>query len=139
MSTVSVLRTVGSGPHRAAAEPAEAGFATLVVLGLAGALLAFGALLASLGAVAVARHRAAAAADLAALAAAGHLLEGTERACRVASALARGQGATLLSCTSDGTTVTVVAGVRPPGHLGRLGAARSIARAGQAEPPRVVR
>jgi len=42
-----------------------------VVLGLAGALLAFGALLACLGAVAVARHRAAAAADLAALAAAG--------------------------------------------------------------------
>ena len=139
MSRVSVLRTVGSGPNRRAAEPAEAGFATLVVLGLAGALLAFGGLLASLGAVAVARHRAAAAADLAALAAAGHMLEGTERACRVASALAHGQGATLVSCASDGTTVTVVAEVRPPGHLGRLGAARSIARAGFADPPRVLR
>ena len=139
MSKASVLHAVGAGPHPRAVEPAEAGFATLVVLGLAGALLAFGGLLASLGAVAVARHRAAAAADLAALAAAEHLLEGTERACRVASALARGQGATLLSCASDGTTVTVVAEVRPPGHLGRLGAARSIARAGLAEPPRVAR
>ena len=134
-----MLRTVGTGPHRTAAEPAEAGFATLVVLGLAGALLAFGGLLASLGAVAVARHRAAAAADLAALAAAGRLLEGAERACRVASAVARGQGATLLSCAWDGPTVTVVAEVRPPGHLGRLGAARSIARAGSADPPWVVR
>ena len=130
---------MGLGPHRTAAELAEAGFATLVVLGLAGALLAFGGLLASLGAVAVARHRAAAAADLAALAAAGHLLEGTGRACGAASAVARGQRATLLSCTSDGTTVTVVAEVRPPGPLGRLGAARSIARAGPAAPPRVLR
>ena len=111
-------------------EPAEAGFATIVVLGLAGALLAFGALLASLGAVAVARHRAAAAADLAALAAAGHLIDGTDQACSAASSVARDQGATLLTCISDGRTVTVVAEARPPGSLGRLGAARSTARAG---------
>ena len=127
------------GPYAAVDGPGEAGFATIVVLGLAGALLAFGALLADLGAVAVARHRAAAAADLAALAAAGHLLEGPGRACSAASALARSQGATLLSCASDGTTVTVVAEVRPPGPLGRLGAARSTARAGPASPRRVLR
>ena len=126
-------------PHRTVAEPPEAGFATIVVLGLAGALLAFGALLACLGAVAVARHRAAAAADLAALAAAGHLLEGTARACSVASAVALGQAARVLSCASDGTTVTVVAEVRPPGSLGRLGAARSTARAASVGARRVIR
>lgn len=126
------MSTRFSGSPRTAVEPAEAGFATIVVLGLAGALLAFGALLACLGAVAVARHRAAAAADLAALAAAGHLLEGTARACSVAAAVARGQAATLLSCVSDGTTVTIVAEVRPPGSLGQLGAARSTARAARA-------
>ncbi len=123
-----------SSRRRRCVEAAQDGFATLVVLGLAGALLAFGALLASLGAVAVARHRAAASADLAALAAAGHLLEGTDRACSVASTVARGQGATLLSCTSDAVSVRVVAEVRPPGSLGRLGAARSTARAGPSSP-----
>ena len=133
------MSTRFTGPHRTVVEPAEAGFATIVVLGLAGALLAFGALLACLGAVAVARHRAAAAADLAALAAAGHLLEGTARACSVASAVARGQAATLLSCASDGTTVTVVAEVRPPGSLGRLGAARSTARAASVGAGTVIR
>ena len=125
--------------HRTVAEPPEAGFATIVVLGLAGALLAFGALLACLGAVAVARHRAAAAADLAALAAAGHRLEGTARACSVASAVALGQAARVLSCASDGTTVTVVAEVRPPGSLGRLGAARSTARAASVGAGTVIR
>lgn len=119
--------------------PGEAGFATIVVLGLAGILLAFGALLASLGAVAVARHRAAAAADLAALAAAGDLLEGIGRACSAASTVARGQGTTLLSCASDGRTVTVVAEVRPSGPLGRLGVARSTARAGPASQRRILR
>ena len=133
------MSTRFTGPHRLVAEPAEAGFATIVVLGLAGALLAFGALLACLGAVAVARHRAAAAADLAALAAAGHLLEGTARACSLAAAVARGQAATLLSCASDGTTVTVVAEVRPPGSLGQLGAARSTARAASVGAGTVIR
>ena len=133
------MSTRFTGPPRTAVEPAEAGFATILVLGLAGALLAFGALLACLGAVAVARHRAAAAADLAALAAAGHLLEGAARACSVAAAVARGQAATLLSCVSDGTTVTIVAEVRPPGSLGQLGAARSTARAASVGAGTVIR
>lgn len=129
------LRSRIAGHPRQSA--ADSGFATIVVLGLAGALLSFGALLATLGAVAVARHRAGAAADLAALAAAGHLLEGAGPACSAASRVAGAQGASVLSCSLDGEAVTVVAEVRPAGSLGRFGAARSTARAGPGRSPGV--
>lgn len=106
------------------------GFVTVAVLGLAMALLAFGGLLAALGAVAVARHRAAAAADLSALAAAGHVLEGPSGACAAAARVARAQAAALVTCTTIGSTVEVRVRVTPPGPIGRLGAATSTAIAG---------
>lgn len=62
----------------------EAGFVTVAVAGLTLVLVAFSAVVATLGAVAVDRHRAAAAADLAALAGAGHVLDGPARACGAA-------------------------------------------------------
>jgi secretion/DNA translocation related TadE-like protein len=106
----------------------DAGFATVAVAGLALVLMAVTGLVASLGAVAVARHRAAAAADLAALAAAQHALDGT--GCARAASVARAQGAELESCDVQGPVAVVVVRVRPPGRLGELGEARARAAAG---------
>jgi secretion/DNA translocation related TadE-like protein len=102
----------------------EGGFVTVAVVGLAAVLVAVGALLATLGTVAVARHRAAAAADLAALAGARHLLDGT--ACDAARRVVQAEPAVLEDCRADGTSVTVRVGVR----VGALGTARARARAG---------
>ena len=102
----------------------DAGFVTVAVLGLTTVLLAVSAVLVTLGVVAVARHRAASAADLAALAGARHLVDGT--ACAVARRAALAQGAALVSCRSDGLGVTVVTSVA----VGPLGTARARARAG---------
>ncbi|MFD0367207.1 Rv3654c family TadE-like protein [Streptomyces sp. NPDC127114] len=57
----------------------------------------FGAVLA-LGQAVAARHRAGAAADLAALAAAGRTLWGEQDACAAAARVAAAQGATLVRC-----------------------------------------
>jgi len=102
----------------------EGGFATLAVLGLAGVLLAVTVLLATLGTVGVARHRAASAADLAALASARHLLDGTS--CPAAARVAAAQSAVLLGCRVGTGSVTVEVAVR----VGSLGTARARARAG---------
>ena len=108
----------------------DAGTATALVLGLTAVLLLCGTVATALAAVAVARHRAASAADLSALAAASGLLRGPEVACERARALAAEAGASLVSCRVDGDRVEVVARVRPPGALGRLGAASVRAAAG---------
>jgi secretion/DNA translocation related TadE-like protein len=100
------------------------GFVTVAVIGLAALLLGVAALLATLGTVAVARHRAAAAADLAALAGARHLLDGTS--CTAAARVAQAQSGELQTCVVDSTSVTVEVGVR----VGSLGVARARARAG---------
>jgi secretion/DNA translocation related TadE-like protein len=74
----------------------------------------FGTLLV-LGQAVVVRHRAAGAADLAALAAADHWTEGTEAACATASRVARAQGTRLVRCEIEGETsdVTAAAGGEP--------------------------
>jgi secretion/DNA translocation related TadE-like protein len=102
----------------------QEGFVTLAVVGLAAVLVATGGLVATLGAVAVARHRAASAADLSALAGARHVLDGT--ACDVAQSVARAQSAVLTGCAVAGSEVTVVAAVKVPG----LGTAQARATAG---------
>ncbi|WP_414496832.1 Rv3654c family TadE-like protein [Streptomyces sp. CRN 30] len=68
----------------------------------------FGAVLA-VGQAFVVRHRAAAAADLAALAAAGHWAEGTAAGCAVAGRIARAQDTRLLRCVIEGDTSDVTA------------------------------
>jgi secretion/DNA translocation related TadE-like protein len=82
-----------------------------------------------LGAAVVARHRAQAAADLAALAAAVLVPAGAESACVQASAVARGMRTRTTECTIDDldVVVTVEAGVG-----GRWGTAHAAARAGPA-------
>ncbi|MCU1596209.1 MAG: pilus assembly protein TadE [Frankiales bacterium] len=106
----------------------DAGFVAIAFAGLVLVLLSAAVVLSALGAVAVARHRAAAAADLAALAGATHVLEGT--ACSAAGGVARAQGATLESCSVEDQDVQVTVTVRPAGRLGELGIARARARAG---------
>ena len=106
------------------AEPPAAGFVTVAVVGLAAVLVGTASLLTTLGVVAVARHRAASAADLAALAGARHLLDGS--ACSVARSVAAAQGAYLVACSAGSDAVSVVAAV----DVGLLGSARARARAG---------
>lgn len=106
-----------------------------MVLGLATVLVGCATVTTALGAVAVARQSAASAADLSALAAAAAVLHGPEVACGRASSLAAQVGARLTSCSVDGDRVDVVAEVRPPGALGRLGAAAVRAAAGPVPRP----
>ncbi|GAA1006757.1 Rv3654c family TadE-like protein [Streptomyces thermogriseus] len=63
----------------------------------------------ALGQAVVGRHRAAGAADLAALAAAGHWAEGPAVACARAERVARAQGARLVRCAIAGDTSDVTA------------------------------
>jgi secretion/DNA translocation related TadE-like protein len=86
-----------------------------------------------LGSVVTARHRAQAAADLAALAAAGRLAQGTDAACAHAVAVAVAMQATVADCVVDGLDIVVAVDVTAAmGRLG-MGAARAVARAGPAE------
>ncbi|MGR6997255.1 Rv3654c family TadE-like protein [Yinghuangia aomiensis] len=78
------------------------------------------------------RHRAAAASDAAALAAAARLDEGASQACAVAADVAARQGAKLTACVINGEFVDVVAEFPPPPMLAPFGAPCVAARAGPA-------
>ncbi len=83
-----------------------------------------------LGAAVVARHRAQAAADLAALAAAARVPAGAEAACAQGDAVARAMRVGIAGCVVDDldVVITVVVGA----ERGRWGTARAAARAGPA-------
>ncbi|HEY4007796.1 MAG TPA: Rv3654c family TadE-like protein [Pseudonocardia sp.] len=87
-----------------------------------------------LGAAATGRHRAEAAADLAALAGAGHALDGEPTACAYADRVAEPMHARLVSCRLVGAEVTVVLEVPTQAPLLAHRAAVGRARAGPAEP-----
>lgn len=110
----------------------DRGAGAALVLAVTALLLLVAATAATLVAVAVARQRAAAVADLAALAAAAHALDGPVAACVWAGRTSAADGGRLLTCVLDGDVADVTVEVRPPGPLGRLGAATSRARAGPA-------
>jgi secretion/DNA translocation related TadE-like protein len=82
-----------------------AALSVVVLCGVFGAVLGVGQ------AVHV-RHRAGAAADLAALAAADRALDGPERACATARRVARAQHARLVRCAVRGETADLDAGVK---------------------------
>jgi secretion/DNA translocation related TadE-like protein len=106
-----------------------AGSATVLVLAavlLLGVTTAVGMLVA---AGTVARHRAAAAADLAALAAAAHPFEPPGPVCAVAVRVARANGTRLTRCTVAGAAVEVVVQRAAPAWVGWLGPAVGRARA----------
>ncbi|RZU30270.1 secretion/DNA translocation related TadE-like protein [Streptomyces sp. BK022] len=107
----------------------DRGSATVWSLGVIALLcVVFGTVL-GLGHAVVVRHRAAGAADLAALAAADHWAEGAEAACAAGRRVASAQGARLVRCAIVGETSDVSAG---SGH-GPF-AAEVRARAGPADP-----
>ncbi|MFJ7047122.1 Rv3654c family TadE-like protein [Streptomyces sp. NPDC101112] len=87
----------------------DRGSATAWVVGVLVVLCAvFGAVLA-MGQAVVIRHRAAGAADLAALAAADHWMKGGEGACTTADRVARAQGSRIVSCEVEGEIADVTA------------------------------
>ncbi|GAA5699552.1 MULTISPECIES: Rv3654c family TadE-like protein [Streptomyces] len=85
-----------------------------VVCAIAGLCVVFGAVLAMSQAV-VTRHRAASAADLAALAAADHWADAGGGACAMADRVARAQGGRLVRCAVEGeiSDVTATSGRGP--------------------------
>ena len=112
-------------------EAEEAGFATVFVLGLMVVLAAVTALVATVGALLVTRQRAASAADLTALAVAGHALEGLDAACAAGRAVADAHRVQLRECLlEDDLDAVVRVAVRAPGRLGPLGEVSVVARAG---------
>lgn len=86
--------------------------------------------LAGVGSAVAARHRAQSAADLAALAGAGELAAGPQRACARSARLAAAMGTTLIDCTAEDLDVTVVVQAEPALAGWLLGPARAAARAG---------
>jgi secretion/DNA translocation related TadE-like protein len=88
------------------------------------------------GVVVIARHRAQAAADLAALAAAVHLADGTAAACTQASALARAMRTAVARCWVEDLDVIVTVEAHVPFGRMDVGPARATARAGPAGPGR---
>ena len=103
---------------------------TIVTAMLAVAMVAVVALVAQLAVVVIARHRAASAADFAALGAAAWVIRGSSAACGRAEELARAGGARLDSCEVIGMDVRVTVSL-PAGVLGARATGR--ARAGPAE------
>jgi secretion/DNA translocation related TadE-like protein len=113
----------------------DGGLATVTVVGLGTALSGVGVAGVLLGGVVAARHRAGAAADFAAIAAAEHRYDGAAAACRAAARLAIADGAVLESCRLRGDVAEVQVSVRVGGPFAGLGPARATARAGPAATP----
>ncbi|MFE2426625.1 Rv3654c family TadE-like protein [Streptomyces sp. NPDC059373] len=104
----------------AAARPDRGSATVWAVLLMALLFLAAGVLLA-LGHALNARHRAGAAADLAALAAADHALDGEATACVLAARVATAQGARLLRCAVVGEIADLTTAVGPAQVRSRAG------------------
>jgi secretion/DNA translocation related TadE-like protein len=111
--------------------PDDRGSGTVWMLALIGMTWSVAVMAMTVGGVRVARHRAYAAADLAALAAASHATDGSHSACALASRIAQNSGGRLRQCVFHGrvSDVTVTSEVRGLPALGRL-SATAHARAG---------
>ncbi|WP_083952105.1 Rv3654c family TadE-like protein [Actinomadura rubrobrunea] len=116
----------------------DRGSGALWVVALMAVLWASAAAAMTVGGVRVARHRADAAADLAALAAAARVAEGTREACRSAGKVAREFGGRLSKCQVRGRVVDVSVTLAVTGAWA-VGDMRVVsrARAGPAEPESV--
>lgn len=111
----------------------DAGVATIWAAGavvLLVSMLVFGL---HLAAATSARHRAEAAADLAALAAASHALDGEQVACAYAARVVHGMSARLVGCRVEGWDALVETVVAPAMASVGVGDARGRARAGPAQ------
>jgi secretion/DNA translocation related TadE-like protein len=113
----------------------DRGAATVLVAGMAVVLMVLVVLGLQLGGAVLTRHRVAAAADLAALAAAGQLVAGADGACERARWVAERMSVTTTACRVVGWEVYVEVTARPPGWAVLSGTANAHARAGPAEVP----
>ncbi|MFC9519236.1 Rv3654c family TadE-like protein [Nocardiaceae bacterium NPDC056970] len=111
----------------------ESGGATVLACFALAALVVVTAALVHLGGVVVSRHRAQAAADLAALAAAYALDGGSESACAAASSITDRMGVELADCSVDGWQVVVSTTASAGSGLLPIGPACAVARAGPVE------
>jgi secretion/DNA translocation related TadE-like protein len=109
----------------------EAGLAAPLVVALAGVVLLAAVATAALGRLLVDQRRAAAAADLAALAGATALQHG-EDGCAAARRTAAANGADLTGCVPSGQRIEVSAALDSPTLLGRIVQVRVEAAAGPA-------
>jgi len=98
--------------------------------GLVLVVLVLMAVAVQLAAVVITRHRAQAAADLAALASATDAVAGQLAACRAARDVAERMATELTGCELDGWDAVVRVSARPPGLVERWGTVRAAARAG---------
>ena len=111
-------------PRPARRNDIDDGSITVVAAVLIAGMLALVAVLAGVGVAAIARHRAAAAADFAALAGAVTARSGQQVACARASAVAAAGGAELDSCELAGLDVRVQVSM-PAGVFGLQATARA--------------
>jgi secretion/DNA translocation related TadE-like protein len=107
----------------------DRGAASVVAVAVAGVWFALVVVVVQVGGAVVTRHRLSAAADLAALAAAGQLVSGTAHACARAEWVVERMGGRLAACDVDGWEVSV----RVTGPTSLFGALSARARAGPAE------
>ncbi|WP_268956845.1 Rv3654c family TadE-like protein [Mycolicibacterium mageritense] len=112
----------------------ERGSASVLAAAMIAVVVAFTVGLAYLGAAVIARHQAQAAADLAALAAAGSLAAGPDAACAQADAIASAMHTVVAGCRVDGLDVVLEAQVTVRFGRWDLGPARASARAGPVLP-----
>lgn len=110
------------------------GVATVWAAGACAVLVLIFVALLWLASATITRHRAAAAADLAALAAAAHLRYGPESACERAALVAERMRAAIDSCEFRGADALVVLTLEPPRALLVTGVAKGRARAGPVDP-----
>lgn len=110
----------------------DRGSATIWTVGAIAALMAVTVLVVWLGGAAATRHRAASAADLAALAAAGNVVDGERAACEKARWITDRMGVSLHSCRLEGSEALVEVVAQPPAVLSGFGPAEARARAGPA-------
>jgi secretion/DNA translocation related TadE-like protein len=108
----------------------DRGAASVLAVGMIATVMVVTLAMAQLGTAVVARHRAQAAADLAALAAAGGLAGGQAGACAAADVVLTAMRARSAGCSVEGLDVVVT--VTVPVRLGRwgIGQAQASARAG---------
>ncbi|RZS41255.1 secretion/DNA translocation related TadE-like protein [Herbihabitans rhizosphaerae] len=111
---------------------ADRGSATIWTAAAIAAIVGVLALMIAVGGAAVARHRAVAAADLAALAAAAHAGTGETRACERARWVTDNMRAQLTICRLHGRDARIEVTAEPPPLLAGFGAAHARARAGPA-------
>ncbi|MCP2164634.1 Rv3654c family TadE-like protein [Goodfellowiella coeruleoviolacea] len=111
----------------------DRGSASVLAVAVIAVLLGLAALGVAVATAVTTRHRAASAADLAALAGAAHVLAGRQEACQRADWVARRMRVELTGCVVVGRDVLVAVAARPPEPLALLGTTNARARAGPTE------